>query len=66
MLACLNQDQLSHTLFPLGEMSKSDARQIAQDQNFINAVLEGTEPLCTIEDAAHSMELIEKLKENAI
>ena len=37
-----------------------------EDQNFINAVLEGTEPLCTIEDAAHSMELIEKLKENAI
>ena len=50
VLACLNQDQLSHTLFPLGEMSKSDARQIAQDQNFINARKRDSQDICFIPD----------------
>ena len=32
-----------------------------EDQDFVNSILEGREPLCTIADAAKSMELAELL-----
>ena len=50
VLACLNQDQLAHTLFPLGEMSKSEARKIAEAQNFINARKRDSQDICFIPD----------------
>ena len=37
VLYCLTQEQLGHTIFPLGEMKKSQAREIAEAQGFINA-----------------------------
>lgn len=37
-----------------------------EDMNFINSVLEGTKPLCTVADAANSMELCEKLHASSI
>lgn len=33
----------------------------AEDQDFVNSILNGTKPLCTIEDAAKSMDLAEML-----
>ena len=50
VLACLNQDQLAHTLFPLGEMSKSDARRIAEEQGFINARKRDSQDICFVPD----------------
>ena len=50
VLACLNQEQLSHTLFPLGEMSKSDARQIAEMQGFVNARKRDSQDICFVPD----------------
>lgn len=49
-LAGLNQHQLSHTLFPLGELTKEEARQIAQEQGFINARKKDSQDVCFIPD----------------
>lgn len=38
----------------------------SEDADFINAILTGSQPLCTVEDAAKSMELAEQLLHNAI
>ena len=37
VLYSLTQEQLAHTRFPLGGLSKQEARQIAEAQGFINA-----------------------------
>lgn len=49
-LACLTQEQLSHTLFPLGELSKSEVRLIAEQQGFINASKKDSQDICFIPD----------------
>ena len=33
----------------------------SEDVDFVNAILEGREPMCTIADAAKSMDLLEKV-----
>ena len=37
VLSDLTQEQLAHTRFPLGELSKTETRKIAQEQGFFNA-----------------------------
>ena len=37
VLYSLSQEQLSHTMFPLGSLHKSETRKIAEDHGFINA-----------------------------
>lgn len=49
-LAALNQEQLRCARFPLGEMSKEEARQIAEDQGFINARKRDSQDICFIPD----------------
>ena len=49
-LAGLNQHQLSHTLFPLGELTKEEARQIALEQGFVNARKKDSQDVCFIPD----------------
>lgn len=58
-LACLTQDQLSHTLFPLGELSKAEVRQIAEDQGFLNAKKKDSQDICFIPDGDY-VEFIKK------
>lgn len=50
VLSCLTQFQLAHTLFPLGDMSKSDARAIAEAQGFINARKHDSQDICFVPD----------------
>ena len=50
VLSCLTQDQLAHTLLPLGEMSKADARRIAEEQGFINARKRDSQDICFVPD----------------
>lgn len=46
----LTQEQLAHTLFPLGELSKSEARQLAQQQGLINAAKHDSQDICFVPD----------------
>ena len=49
-LAGLSQHQLQHTLFPLGELTKDEARQIAMEQGFVNARKKDSQDVCFIPD----------------
>ncbi len=46
----LTQKQLSHTLFPLGDLSKREIRQIALEQNFCNANQKDSQDICFVPD----------------
>ena len=50
VLYCLTQQQLAHTAFPLGEMTKEQARSIAEERGFINARKRDSQDICFIPD----------------
>ncbi len=50
VLYCLTQEQLAHTLLPLGELSKEEARAIAEKQGFINAQKKDSQDICFVPD----------------
>ncbi len=47
-LYSLTQHQLSHTRFPLGGLTKEEARQIAESQHFLNARKRDSQDICFI------------------
>ena len=49
-LACLSQKQLSKILLPLGELTKSQVREIAEAQGFLNARKKDSQDICFIPD----------------
>ena len=49
-LASLNQHQLAHTLFPLGELTKDQVRDHAQAQGFLNARKKDSQDICFVPD----------------
>ena len=50
VLYCLNQEQLAHTAFPLGEMTKEQVRAIAEERGFLNARKRDSQDICFIPD----------------
>lgn len=50
VLYAMTQDQLAHTLFPLGELKKTEVRQIAQEQEFTNADKPESQDICFVVD----------------
>ena len=50
VLYSLTQEQLAHTRFPLGELSKADARAIAEQQGFVNARKHDSQDICFVPD----------------
>ena len=49
-LACLDQHQLAHTHFPLGELTKEQARAIAEEQGLVNARKKDSQDICFVPD----------------
>ncbi len=58
VLYSLTQEQLSHTLFPLGEYTKAEIREIAEREGFINARKKESQDICFVPDGdyAHFIE----------
>ena len=50
VLYMLTQEQLSHLRLPLGELSKSEVRQIAEAQGLVNAEKHDSQDICFIPD----------------
>lgn len=49
-LYTLTQHQLEHALFPLGGLTKAEARAIAEDQGFVNAKKHDSQDICFVPD----------------
>ena len=49
----LTQEQLKHTLFPLGEMTKPEVRKIAEAQGFINASKHDSQDICFVRNGSY-------------
>ena len=47
-LYALTQHQLAHTLFPLGELTKEEARSIAEAQGFLTARKKDSQDICFV------------------
>lgn len=50
VLCSLTQEQLAHTVFPLGEYTKEEIRRMAEDMGFINARKHDSQDICFIPD----------------
>ena len=48
VLYSLTQEQLAHTLFPLGNMRKNEVREIAEKNGFINARKPDSQDICFV------------------
>ena len=54
VLYSLDQDQLAHTVFPLGELDKSKTREIAEEHQFINARKKDSQDICFVPDGDYA------------
>lgn len=54
VLYSLTQKQLSHTLFPLGELTKPEVRRIAEEQGFVNAHKSESQDICFVPDGDYA------------
>ncbi|MDR2952024.1 MAG: tRNA 2-thiouridine(34) synthase MnmA [Treponema sp.] len=59
VLYCLTQEQLERASFPLGELSKSEVRRIAQEKNLANASKGESQDICFVPSGDYG-EFIEK------
>jgi len=50
----LTQDQLAHSLFPLGTRSKEEIRAIAREQGFTNAQKKDSQDICFVPDGDYA------------
>ncbi|MBR6323151.1 MAG: tRNA 2-thiouridine(34) synthase MnmA [Lachnospiraceae bacterium] len=48
VLWSLTQEQLKHSMFPLGELEKSRVREIAEAQGFVNAKKQDSQDICFV------------------
>ena len=53
-LACLDQEQLSHIQFPLGSLTKTEVRAIAEENGFVNARKHDSQDICFVPDGDYA------------
>lgn len=56
----MTQEQLAHTLFPLGNLRKTEVRAIAAENGFINAQKPDSQDICFVPDGDYAG-VIEKI-----
>ena len=54
VLYMLTQNELSHTLFPLGELKKSETRRLAEENGFVNAKKHDSQDICFVPDGDYA------------
>ena len=54
VLYSLTQEQLAHTILPLGELSKDQVRTIAQENEFVNAHKQDSQDICFVPDGDYA------------
>lgn len=54
VLYSMTQEQLAHTLFPLGELTKNETRAIAEKNGFINARKHDSQDICFVPDGDYA------------
>lgn len=54
VLYMLTQDQLRHIRFPLGNLSKTEVRRIAEENGFINAHKKDSQDICFVPDGDYA------------
>jgi tRNA-specific 2-thiouridylase len=54
VLYALTQNQLAHTSFPLGELTKSEVREIAEAHGFANAKKADSQDICFVPDGRYA------------
>jgi tRNA-uridine 2-sulfurtransferase len=54
VLFSLTQNQLSKTLFPLGQLNKTEVRKIALENGFINAKKHDSQDICFVKDGDYA------------
>ena len=54
VLYSLTQDQLAHTLFPLGELTKRQVREIAESQGFLKKRKKESQDICFVPDGDYA------------
>jgi len=59
VLYAMTQEQLLHTLFPLGTLNKPEVRGIAREQGFVNADKHDSQDICFVRNGSYT-EFIEQ------
>ncbi len=54
VLYSMTQEQLAHTLFPLGGMNKTEARDLAESLGFVNARKHDSQDICFVPDGDYA------------
>ncbi len=54
VLYCLTQNQLANAIFPLGDYTKAQIREIACEQGFINANKKDSQDICFVPDGDYA------------
>lgn len=54
VLYSMTQEQLAHTLFPLGSLYKTEVRKIAEEQGFINAKKRDSQDICFVQNGSYA------------
>ena len=54
MLYSLSQEQLAHAQFPLGAMTKTEVREVAEKHNFVTAHKQDSQDICFVPDGNYA------------
>lgn len=54
VLYSMTQEQLAHSMFPLGELKKTEVRELAENNGFINARKADSQDICFVPDGDYA------------